>query len=273
MTAARRARQVVKAVAGAADVVHRPRPGVVVLAYHRVGAGSPLEIDLPLDDFERQIAWLVERTSITTLDTTLELLGGEGDGNVSWPVVLTFDDGTSDFADRALPVLVAHGVPATVYVATDFIEHGREFPAGGRPLSWRALADARSTGLVTVGSHTHTHALLDRLPVPAVVDELERSIGLIEDRLGVTPRHFAYPKAVVTSPAAEPEVRRRFASAAIGGCRPNTPRRADPHRLTRSPVQRSDGKRWFERKVGGGLALEDSVRRGLNRWRYIGATT
>jgi hypothetical protein len=31
--------------------------------------------------------------------------------------------------------------------------------------------------------------------------------------------------------------------------------------------------RWFRRKVGGGLALEDTFRRALNRRRYATSTT
>jgi hypothetical protein len=47
----------------------------------------------------------------------------------------------------------------------------------------------------------------------------------------------------------------------------------DPYRLARSPVQRADGMHWFERKLAGGLRLEDDVRRWANRVRYLGATT
>ena len=48
---------------------------------------------------------------------------------------------------------------------------------------------------------------------------------------------------------------------------------ADLHRLTRTPVQVTDGMRWFRRKAGGGMALEDDARAVLNRGRYAGATT
>ena len=76
------------------------------------------------------------------------------------------------------------------------------FPDDGTPLSWSAFGDAVSTGLVDVGSHTDRHVLLDRLPVPEIDDELDRSIELIGAGLGLKPAHFAYPKAVLGSPAA-----------------------------------------------------------------------
>jgi hypothetical protein len=97
-------------------------------------------------------------------------------------------------------------------------------------------------------------------------------MGLIEERLGVRAAHFAYPKAVPGSPAADTAVRRRFVSAAVGGNRANPYGNTDPFRLARSSIQLSDGMRWFKRKVDGGMALEDSFRRLLNRRRYAGAT-
>jgi peptidoglycan/xylan/chitin deacetylase (PgdA/CDA1 family) len=188
-------------------------------------------------------------------------------------VVLTFDDGTSDFADQAFPVLERLSLPVTLYLATDFVERAQPFSPGASPLSWPALADTLGSGLVTVGSHTHTHALLDRLDAARVADELDRSIGLIEAHLGVTPAHFAYPKALLGSPAARAAVRARFASAAIAGTRSNRYGRSDPYRLHRSPVQVGDGMRWFRRKAAGGMTLEDDVRRLVNRRRYRGAIT
>jgi peptidoglycan/xylan/chitin deacetylase (PgdA/CDA1 family) len=187
-------------------------------------------------------------------------------------VAVTFDDGTSDFADEALPVLVRHGVPATLYVATDFIDRGLSFPDDGKPLSWGALRDAHATGLVDVGSHTHTHALLDRVPPEQVDGELDRSMDLIGDRVGAPAEHFAYPKAVPGSAAADAAVRARFTSAALAGCRANRPG-MDAWRLARSPVQKSDGMRWFTHKVEGGMGFEDALRSTLNRRRYAGSTT
>ena len=235
--------------------------GTVVLIYHRVGPGGG-EVTLAPDVFDAQLARLAGL--VGTLDQFVD-----AQAPVT-PVVITVDDGTADFADAIVPALVAHGLPATLYVATDFIEHQRPFPDGGAPLSWSALADCVSTGLVAVGSHTDTHVLLDRASPEVVARELDRSSKLIEDRLGVTARHFAYPKAVLGSEAARAEVRRRFATAAVAGTRPNVAGRTDPHLLRRSPVQRSDSMAHFERKVSGGMRLEDDVRRLANRVRYRG---
>jgi peptidoglycan/xylan/chitin deacetylase (PgdA/CDA1 family) len=159
-------------------------------------------------------------------------------------------------------------VPATLYVATDFVDRGRAFPDDGTPLSWAALRDAAATGLVTVGSHTHTHALLDRLPAPDVASELDRACDLIATHVGTPPAHFAYPKAVLGSPAAEAEVRRRHRSAAVAGTRPNRFGATDPYRLARSPIQVADGMTFFHAKAAGGMRLEDDLRAAANRWRY-----
>ena len=99
-------------------------------------------------------------------------------------------------ADPRAPPGSGHALPR------DRLRGGRRtrFPAGGRPVSWSALRDACATGLVDVGSHTHTHRLLDRIAAADAADELDRSIDLIGDRLGRAALDFAYPKAVPGSP-------------------------------------------------------------------------
>ena len=103
--------------------------------------------------------------------------------------------------------------------------------------------------------------------------ELDRSRELIEQQLGASPAHFAYPKAVAGSAEADAEVRARFRSAALAGTRPNRYGRTDPYRLARSPIQRADGMGWFRRKLDGGMGLEDRLRTFANRRRYADATT
>ena len=272
----------VKKLAAAGDRLRPPASGVVVLIYHRVGGGSGTEVDLSPQVFDEQMAWLAASGRVVSLDDAVDLLdpagvradardepGGVGSGDVvDDPVVVTFDDGTADLADNATPILERHGVTATVYLATEFVDRGMAFPDDGRPLSWSAVRDMAASGLVTFGSHTHRHRLLDRLPPAEATDELDRSRQLIEDHVGAPARHFAYPKAVAGSAAVEPLVRQRYRSAALGGNRPNPVGRTDVYRLARTAVQVSDGRGYFVRKARGGMALEDSIRRAVNRVRY-----
>ncbi len=280
----------IKTVAAAGDRVRPPADGVVVLIYHRVGGGSGTEVDLSPEAFDEQMAWLAATGRVVGLDAAVDLLdpaaggassaprgapgtAGSTDGAtpVDDPIVVTFDDGTADLAEFATPLLVRHGIPATVYLATKFIDEGIAFPDDGTPLSWSAARDMASTGLVTFGSHTHGHLLLDRVSPKEAIDELDRSRQLVEDEIGAPAHHFAYPKAVAASPEVEPLVRERYRSAALGGNRPNPFGRTDVHRLSRTAVQVSDGNDFFVRKARGGMALEDSIRRAVNRVRYRAA--
>ena len=259
-----------KVGAAGADLVRRGPHGLVILIYHRVGGRSASQIDLATELFDEQVGELATSGRLVSLDDGLTALQS---GNLDHqPVVLTFDDGTADWVDEALPVLVKHRAPATFYVATDFVEGARVFPGGARPVSWTGLSELVASGLATIGSHTHTHALLDRADAATAADELSRSIDLIGSHLGVACEHFAYPKALLGSGVAEAEVRERFRSATIAGTRANPPG-TDLHRLHRSPIQVSDGMRWFRRKASGGMHIEDTARRLLNRQRYAGVTT
>jgi peptidoglycan/xylan/chitin deacetylase (PgdA/CDA1 family) len=260
----------VKVAAAGADAL-RPEPdGLVILIYHRVGGRTASQVDLATARFDEQVAELADAGRVVSLEEGLRRLdaGEVGDR----PVVLTFDDGTVDWVDDALPVLVRHQAPATFYVATDFVDRRVPFPGDATPISWGGLGELLASGLATIGSHTHTHALLDRAEGSTAASELDRSIDLLGEHLGIECAHFAYPKALLGSPAAEGEVRRRFRTATVAGSRPNPPG-ADVHRLTRTPIQVGDGMRWFRRKAGGGMRLEDSIRSLVNRGRYAGAAT
>jgi peptidoglycan/xylan/chitin deacetylase (PgdA/CDA1 family) len=261
-----------KGAAVAADRIRPPGPGVTVLIYHRVGARTSVPVDLPTPLFRDQMAAIADRA--VSLDRALELLAGPPPAAPGPnPVVVTFDDGTADVVEEALPVLVEHRIPALLYVATDFVEQGRDFPDDGRIASWAQLAEAATTGCLDLGSHTHTHALLDRLADDAVAGELDRSIELIGERTGAVARHFAYPKALPGSPHADALVRDRFASAAIAGTRANRYGATDAWNLHRSPIQVADGMGHFAAKADGGLGLEDAVRRAANKVRYRMATS
>jgi peptidoglycan/xylan/chitin deacetylase (PgdA/CDA1 family) len=177
------------------------------------------------------------------------------------------DDGYSDFIENALPTLVKHRIPAILYLATGLVaDTGSQIHPSGA-LTWSQLREAVATGLITVGSHTHEHANLAHASEQEADLQMRRSREIIEDRLGVPCRHFAYPWGVA-SPAADRAARRLFDSAALEW-RTNRRGTIDPYRLGRTPVLRSDGQTFFRAKTNGLLDGEALIYRVLRRgpWR------
>jgi peptidoglycan/xylan/chitin deacetylase (PgdA/CDA1 family) len=114
-------------------------------------------------------------------------------------VAITFDDAFVNFRDLAAPRLLAHGIPVTVFVATDHAGRTnawRGTAQAGVPvlpiLDWPALARLQRTG-VAVGSHSRTHPDLTRLSGAQLEHELRGSAEIIETETGTRPTSFAYP--------------------------------------------------------------------------------
>jgi peptidoglycan/xylan/chitin deacetylase (PgdA/CDA1 family) len=113
-------------------------------------------------------------------------------------VALTFDDAYVDFQTTALPLLAEYGMPATLFVPTAYVGgksgwmiHENE---GDRPvLSWSAIAEVAASGMIEIGSHSHSHPQFDRLPTERLAGETVRPKELLEDKLGKAVTSFAYP--------------------------------------------------------------------------------
>jgi len=253
-------RSLAKAAFAAGDIGRRRRPGPRLLIYHQVGTDLGRQMEVPLDRFLAQLDLLRREGSIVPLDTALARIGEPGDDRL---FVLTFDDGYADVYHNAFPHLVERQIPFTLYLTTDPIERRAESfgHPGAVPLTWDQVADMAGSGLATIGAHTHTHPDLRHLDEETIVAELDRSNELIEDRTGVAPRHFAYPKGW-WAPRAEAPIAARYDTAALGEGPPITPA-TNPYRLHRVAIQRADTMAFFARKLATGMVWEERVRRRL----------
>ncbi|QIT56564.1 polysaccharide deacetylase family protein [Aquisalimonas sp. 2447] len=91
-----------------------------ILMYHRF-SHDPQERCVSRGEFERQVRHLAKHYNPVTLGDLLARLNA-GESVPRHTVVITVDDGHADFHDVAWPVLKAHKVPATLFVATGFID-------------------------------------------------------------------------------------------------------------------------------------------------------
>ena len=112
-------------------------------------------------------------------------------------LVITIDDGYESVYREAFPILQEHGMTATVFVTTGE-QPGRNpsdrFPSmEGQPMvSWKELSEMVAAGF-SVGAHTLTHPDLTRLSASNAEAEIVGAKSILEDRLGVGVRSFAYP--------------------------------------------------------------------------------
>lgn len=175
---------------------------IPILVYHHV---SP-DREVTPEGFERQLRFLLSQgyTSLSMGDLLLRI---QGDIPLEEPSFLvTFDDGYLDNWVYAFPILQKLGVKATLYVVTERVEsvasprvpclpldtRTQERCAGGF-ISWSEARAMATSGLVEVGSHTHTHRhFVRKNPYENLEHELRESKQWIEKEVGPC-HHLAWP--------------------------------------------------------------------------------
>ena len=175
-----------------------------VLCYHRVG--GPLELGVTRVSptvFRRQMHSLAKAGWKTlSLAEFAAALGPDQSAirNPKSAFLLSFDDGYSDLAEFAYPIIAEVGFTATTFLITDYIgksnawdiQYTRE-PL--RHLDWKAIEGWKARGF-EFASHSATHARLTWLDDARVTDELARSREILNRRLGECPA-VAYPFGAV----------------------------------------------------------------------------
>lgn len=98
------------------------RNTAVILAYHRVLPKSDPDLKfiqpgmyVSESAFEKQIRFLKENFEIVNLEDIADYSGPKR------PCIITFDDGWYDNYKYAFPILLKHDIPATIFLATSFI--------------------------------------------------------------------------------------------------------------------------------------------------------
>lgn len=167
------------------------------LMYHSVSAvaGPMRDLAVPPGRLAEQLAALRSAGyRLVGLSEALDLLDS---GSHEKLVALTFDDGYRDFRTAALPALQAAGARATLYASVGHLGGsagwlGRRAPDFGPMLSWAELDEVVAAG-VEVGNHGLLHHPLDVLPGRQLRHEIVQARDLLEQRLQLPVRSFAYP--------------------------------------------------------------------------------
>lgn len=174
----------------------------IVLCYHAVSPSWATNLAVTPDLLADHAKSLLDRgRRPATLSTALS---SDDPGRY---FVVTFDDGFESVYTQAFPVLQELGVPATVFVCTEFVTNRERmaWPAIAEwntstdrdelySLSWDQARELSAAGW-EIGSHTCTHPLLTTLDDERLDHELRASKEECAAQLDRPCTAFAYPQS------------------------------------------------------------------------------
>lgn len=237
-----------------------------ILAYHSLdNTGSVISITPEL--FRRQMECLAaRRIPVVPLDEVRRRPGA---------VILTFDDAFRSVFEHALPELVRHGFPATVFVVSgrcggwnDWDQKGYHGIPRLPLMSWDELKQVACAG-VELGGHGVDHADLTAITPERAREQLRACRAEIEDRTGRRVRWFAYPYGLTAPHVLERA--REYYEGACGTELRYVAAEDDPYALPRLDAYYLRSMRRFEEAVTGSLrgVVYIALRRSLRRLRRI----
>lgn len=157
---------------------------IPVLCYHVVSTTPSGRYQLDLGKFKEQMAYLASNGyTPLSMDQYYAVMTGAAVSPAK-PVVLTFDDSTSDFATNVVPVLQQYGFAATEFAVSSWVD-----TAGH--LSSAQLGSLAAS--YDIQNHTVTHNDLSTMSYAAAYNEISGAGSFIAGATGKSPQFLAYP--------------------------------------------------------------------------------
>lgn len=192
------------------DPVPAPEPDVppntklyILMYHHFVPEGVECNTWMLTDTrFREDLQWLADHGYTTVLPSQL----AAGEALPEKAVMLTLDDGYASNYQLAYPLLQEFQAKAVISLITHYTEDGHS-----SFLTWDMCSEMVQSGLVELGSHTHDCHDNDQHGIKRlkgesredyearVLPDLQTSIDLITEHVGVRPQFFAYPNGKVES--------------------------------------------------------------------------
>ena len=157
-----------------------------IIMYHRIDDKSKVSsLSVCPENFHRQIEFLkIHNYNVVKLEELPDLMKKRKLPRRT--IAITFDDGYENNYTCAYPVLKEFGIPATIFIVPALV--GTE-----GYLTWDQIVEMSESGVISIGSHTMTHAWLSDLPEQKLDIEIFDSKRAIEGHLRKKVHSFSYP--------------------------------------------------------------------------------
>jgi len=228
-----------------------------ILVYHGVDQQKKRNC-VSIDQMRKHLDYLEKNYKIIKLsELVVRLKAGQIDQDYA---VLTFDDAYVNVSEYAYSELVRRKLPATIFVPADYIGRYNVWDYDRDPekypylpvMSQQQLA-ALDPELIELGSHSLSHGHMSEMDDRTLLDEIQESKTILEQKINRAVRYFAFPYGQLTD----------FDSRAAallekcgydGGCTTHFSRfnqQADPYLLNRIIVWDDDQAIDLENKLSG----------------------
>ncbi len=170
---------------------------IAILFYHRIADRHFNDWSMSASDFAAQLDWLQKSFDVVTLEEAQRRIRSSFNDRPS--VAITFDDGYAENSQFAIPELLRRNMPATYFVATDYVCTGEPFPHDrerGIPLPVNTIDDLRhyAEAGIEIGAHTRSHLSCGGVTdVNRLRDEIAGSAQQLEKWCQVPIRYFSFP--------------------------------------------------------------------------------
>ena len=158
--------------------------GLISLMYHRFDENKYPSTNIKMVDFKRQLE-IIKKENIKFInpkDFKKELT----DNKKQRKILLTIDDGFLSFYNSAWPFLKKNRIPFILFVST------REVGSFNY-MNWEQIKEIEKEDFVEIGNHSHSHEYLVDENNEVILNDIQKSINIFEDKLGKNSEFFSYP--------------------------------------------------------------------------------
>lgn len=231
-------------------------PGIIsgnrlcILMYHNISNNPIDQLAVSENRFIEQMDWLKQHEYIIL--TLSQAINDIQNGKIRRKsIVLSFDDGYSDFLEIAVPILRKNSFAATLFVLAGEggkVSYWKSSGIQEPLLSWDEIRRISEMGH-EIGSHGLNHVDLTSLSHKDLNDEIFKSKKIIENKVNRPINAFCYPFGKHDMYVENMVCNAGYACAVrVGSSLANGPE-TNPYRLQRIKMEQRDSLSEFIKKV------------------------
>ena len=157
--------------------------GIIALMYHRFEENKYPSTNIRIDEFKSHLS-LIKENKLQFVNP--KNFKDEIKNKKRRKILLTIDDGFKSFYDNAWPILKELKIPFILFVST------KEVGNKGY-MDWSQIKEISEYDFVEIGNHSHTHEYLIDLNDKEILEDLNLSISIFNEKLGTNSNFFSYP--------------------------------------------------------------------------------